>query len=501
MRQWLRFLLGRGAVDGKRLISEKSFARLWQPYIEVGPFAYGLGWGLNKWNGKSQVAHDGGIDGFVTRVALLPEDNIAFGLFTNIDNGEIHGWVTNEVFSLFALADGASQGTGGEAEAGTYGVLGGLKAEVAWTGRSLVLRWPDRPEYPLERLEGRRYRLGAPAPAGLFATFRPKEDDPARTELFLEQPWGDVVLNRLTQAEIEAAQKQSPPTELLALIGAYRPNDKLTEVRLEAVEGRVSLVIPGQPPYPLLRRQEDEFGLGGLPATFALTLRRDEHGAVSGFALKEPGVTLDHQRVGPRGVPDIPIDALEQRVAQAHGAERLARLKTLVLAGAVDFVHEGVTGTLAIYREAPERYAELTVFQAFDRDIGRARVVFDGVRAADYVDFAPIEDPLPGRADDIRVRGWFNPYGEWNGRFTSARVVGNSHVGGEDTIVVELARASGVKLTEHYSKETHLLRKRERLVPGRTHGPPDAVTEVYDDYRQIAGVMIPHRNRSQAGIA
>lgn len=313
MGQWLRLLLGRGAVDGQRLMSEQNFARLWQPYIEVGPFAYGLGWGLDKWNGKSQVAHDGGIDGFVTRVALLPEENIAFGLFTNIDNGEIHGWVTNEVFSLFTSAGGAPQGTGGEAEAGTYGVLGGLKAEVAWTGRSLVLRWPDRPESPLERLEGRRYCLGAPAPAGLFATFLPKEDDPTRTELFLEQPWGDVVLDRLTQAEIEAAQKQSPPTELLALVGAYRPKDKLTEVRLEAVEGRVSLVIPGQPPYPLLRRQGDEFGLGGLPATFALTLRRDEHGAVSGFVLKEPGVTLDHQRVGPRGVPDIPIDALERR--------------------------------------------------------------------------------------------------------------------------------------------------------------------------------------------
>ena len=129
MGQWLRLLLGRGAVDGRRLISEKNFARLWQPYIEVGPFAYGLGWGLDKWNGKSQVAHDGGIDGFVTRVALLPEENIAFGLFTNIDNGEIHGWVTNEVFSLFTSAGGAPQGTGAEAEAGTYGVLGGCPVE------------------------------------------------------------------------------------------------------------------------------------------------------------------------------------------------------------------------------------------------------------------------------------------------------------------------------------------------------------------------------------
>jgi hypothetical protein len=66
-------------------------------------------------------------------------------------------------------------------------------------------------------------------------------------------------------------------------------------------------------------------------------------------------------------------------------------------------------------------------------------------------------------------------------------------VGREEVIVVELARASGVKLTEYYSKKTYLLRKRERMVPGRADRPPDATTEVYDDYRQVAGVMIPHR--------
>ncbi|MGI8427359.1 MAG: serine hydrolase domain-containing protein [Actinomycetota bacterium] len=37
MGQWLRLLLGRGAVDSQRLISERNFARLWQPYIAAGP--------------------------------------------------------------------------------------------------------------------------------------------------------------------------------------------------------------------------------------------------------------------------------------------------------------------------------------------------------------------------------------------------------------------------------------------------------------------------------
>jgi hypothetical protein len=105
------------SVDGKRLISEKSFARLWQPYSE--DVAYGLGWEIHKWNGKSAIMHDGGIDGFATRVALLPEDNIAFGLCTNLDNWEIQGWITNEIFSLFTPAAIAPQGNGAEGEAGT----------------------------------------------------------------------------------------------------------------------------------------------------------------------------------------------------------------------------------------------------------------------------------------------------------------------------------------------------------------------------------------------
>jgi CubicO group peptidase (beta-lactamase class C family) len=49
MAQWLRLMLGGGAFGGRRLVSEKSFAELFRPNINVNPSGtvkYGLGWYL-----------------------------------------------------------------------------------------------------------------------------------------------------------------------------------------------------------------------------------------------------------------------------------------------------------------------------------------------------------------------------------------------------------------------------------------------------------------------
>jgi hypothetical protein len=60
-----------------------------------------------------------------------------------------------------------------------------------------VLTVPGQPPYLLENVGTRRYKLGEPAPGGFFATFRPVKDKPAETELFLEQPQGNVVLQKV----------------------------------------------------------------------------------------------------------------------------------------------------------------------------------------------------------------------------------------------------------------------------------------------------------------
>jgi hypothetical protein len=74
----------------------------------------------------------------------------------------------------------------------------GVNFEVTLKDDKLTLTVPGQPAYGLKNIGGRRYQLAEPAPPGFFATFRPAKDKPGETELYLEQPQGNVVLVKVS---------------------------------------------------------------------------------------------------------------------------------------------------------------------------------------------------------------------------------------------------------------------------------------------------------------
>jgi CubicO group peptidase (beta-lactamase class C family) len=53
MTAWLRLLLGKGALDGKRIVSEASLGEVLRPHMRMNELtSYGLGWGLYQWKGN-----------------------------------------------------------------------------------------------------------------------------------------------------------------------------------------------------------------------------------------------------------------------------------------------------------------------------------------------------------------------------------------------------------------------------------------------------------------
>ena len=95
---WLQVQLGRGALpDGRRLWSEAQAAEMWKPQTIVssgpGPApeapqqsvmqGYALGWGVADYRGRRVLSHGGGLIGQVTRTVLLPDQGLAFVVFTN----------------------------------------------------------------------------------------------------------------------------------------------------------------------------------------------------------------------------------------------------------------------------------------------------------------------------------------------------------------------------------------------------------------------------------
>jgi CubicO group peptidase (beta-lactamase class C family) len=101
MSKWVLLQLNHGQIPGtdQRIFSEKSSEDMWtqQMIVPVGStppelkylqahFAgYGMGWGLRDYKGRKVVNHSGGVAGYVTRVMLVPEENLGVVILTNAE--------------------------------------------------------------------------------------------------------------------------------------------------------------------------------------------------------------------------------------------------------------------------------------------------------------------------------------------------------------------------------------------------------------------------------
>ncbi|HEX4243240.1 MAG TPA: serine hydrolase [Steroidobacteraceae bacterium] len=101
MSSWLRLQLDRGRFpDGTRLFSEARSREMWTAqtilpnrefpgqlvHLKSSFAAYGLGWGLRDYRGRELVEHTGGVAGFVSRVMLVPEENLGVVILTNAES-------------------------------------------------------------------------------------------------------------------------------------------------------------------------------------------------------------------------------------------------------------------------------------------------------------------------------------------------------------------------------------------------------------------------------
>ncbi len=101
MSKWVLLQLNHGQIPGtdSRIFSEKSSHEMWAqqmiaPTGDAPPelknlqrrfSGYGMGWGLRDYKGRKLIGHSGGVAGFVTRVMLVPEENLGVVILTNAE--------------------------------------------------------------------------------------------------------------------------------------------------------------------------------------------------------------------------------------------------------------------------------------------------------------------------------------------------------------------------------------------------------------------------------
>ncbi|HSM25697.1 MAG TPA: serine hydrolase [Anaerolineaceae bacterium] len=99
--RYVQMLLNNGSFHGNTVLSPQRINELWAAQtcipIEIGPqelqkttqkfSSYGMGWFLRDYAGQKIVSHSGGLDGMRTQMCILPEINIGFLVFTNLEPG------------------------------------------------------------------------------------------------------------------------------------------------------------------------------------------------------------------------------------------------------------------------------------------------------------------------------------------------------------------------------------------------------------------------------
>jgi CubicO group peptidase (beta-lactamase class C family) len=103
MAKWVQLQLNRGKFGDRegRLFSEQRSLEMWSPQtilptgnpppalsgLKTNFADYALGWALREYHGRKLVGHTGGVGGFVSRVMLVPEENVGVVILTNAEEG------------------------------------------------------------------------------------------------------------------------------------------------------------------------------------------------------------------------------------------------------------------------------------------------------------------------------------------------------------------------------------------------------------------------------
>jgi hypothetical protein len=503
MAQWLRFVLNRGEIGGKRLVSEKTFDEWTKPQMKIGgKTSYGLGWFLQEWNGLKVVQHGGNIDGFNSMVAMIPEKKLGFVMLTNVSGSSLGGELMPIVWeNILGNPNAAANQTAASADAtkeiGSYRFeAAGFDVEIKMQDGKLTAIVPGQPTYILEKVGERKYKLTG-APDGFFVTFKD-------TEAYLEQPQGNYTLPRVkADAQIPANVSDAAKE----LVGKYASEKNVARtVEITNAAGKVTLNVEGQQPYALNEKSKDLFAMSPLPDDYKVRAKRDANGKLIGITIMQPEGEFGFNRIDDNAAksvdaPKISVEELMTKVTSALGGEAAWRkLNSRIAKVDFDFVHQGVKGTGTIYNKAPNKSAQEATIFAFGKTIATLFDYFDGTNGGEEVSFAPADVYSGKQLEDARIGANFYGLLDWKTLYKTAELKGAAKVGDEDAYVVVFAPEKANKDTIYFSQKTFLPLKLESVSSSSTSSNSTPYSEIYSDYRAVDGVMLPFKTvNSNAG--
>lgn len=113
LTQWLRFQLGDGTFEGKRLVSAENLAQTHTPQNiipmegsarwmnpDTTQMSYGMAWVIQDYHGRQLISHAGAIDGFRAHLAMVPDAKLGIVLLNNLHQTWMNLAISNRVIDL-----------------------------------------------------------------------------------------------------------------------------------------------------------------------------------------------------------------------------------------------------------------------------------------------------------------------------------------------------------------------------------------------------------------
>jgi CubicO group peptidase (beta-lactamase class C family) len=111
MSKWVMALLDNGKVGSRQVIPQAAIAATREPQDVVSSVRhlngetnyqlYGLGWFLQDYSGHRIVMHDGGVNGYVSSVTLVPQDRLGIIILTNTDQNSLYEALRWEIMDAY----------------------------------------------------------------------------------------------------------------------------------------------------------------------------------------------------------------------------------------------------------------------------------------------------------------------------------------------------------------------------------------------------------------
>jgi CubicO group peptidase (beta-lactamase class C family) len=489
MAQWIRLQLGRGEIDGERLISEQALVETWAPNIAINDsMDYGLGWMLREQSGTRVVEHGGNIDGFAAQVTLFPDENLGYVLLMNTTMSSLQQESVG--IAIDALLAATKDDVAAPLEFDDY--IGNFTANFGPFSDAIFEVLVQNDHLSVDVPGQMVYELNSPDEEGkwffrltdtIAVSFDRGDDGSVHTLNMYQSGMKFEMLREGASIPMEA-----PLADFEKFLGTYLLAELDEEVHVIIQNGRLAFDIPSQMVFELHLPDSEGKRAFRVSDEMALRFNEDESGKVTSITMYEGGDTGELPRIDDSGVEAAPLPTLDELFALrgTNGPAQLLREHGSIRStGTIQFVHAGITGDFdLIERFDPPAFRlemDLGAFGTIDMGTGDG-TTWSYQSAVGYSELSGLQAQQIARRTTAIIQG------DWRENFDSVKITGVEEWRGRDVIAVEL-KFQELPAFEMLvdSKTGELLRTKTTMIAGEARLP---VTTFPSNYKMLEGANV-----------